>query len=183
MKIISVLILFLLFQKCQQKKEPNPAIGSWSNCLRDGGYREFRIDPDFMVMLTTEYEDGIGLYTNKIENNSLIITGINVSMLYGADTLLIIPKSENSILLKNRFAELELTKLNIEIGRVDSMNLESRKNEILRKFQERVELSKCPDLRTEEEKNRVIEMGVVEDDFEDLIDIPYNAQLDSNEEK
>ena len=26
-----------------------------------------------MLMLTTEYEDGIGLYTNKIENNSLII--------------------------------------------------------------------------------------------------------------
>ena len=136
-----------------------------------------------MLMLTTEYEDGIGLYTNKIENNSLIITGINVSMVYDADTLSIIPKSENVILLKNRFAEFELRKLDVEIDRVDSINLEFRKTKILREFQERVELSKCPDLRSEEEKNRVIEMGVLEDNFDDLVDIPYNAELDSIVEK
>lgn len=122
-----------------------------------------------------EYSKTIGIikgWENWSVFNSVIVTkGINVSLLNAPETLRFECISHNKIALENQFGILQLTRLKKEIPDIDSANLELWSKSYLDEFIKRAELANCPDLRTEEEKKPLEDLGVVDDDFEDLIDI------------
>src|SRR5690606_8665239 len=98
--------------------------------------------------------------------SSLIVSGINVSVINGIDTLLIIPKSSNVIALRNSYGEFELKRLHVDIPNVDSTDINFWKINVMKGFQIRASQMNCPDLRTEEEKKPLKNLGVIEDDFD-----------------
>lgn len=171
MKRIYLILIILLNLSCTITEEPNIIIGSWYKCLKNGEYQEFKFSNDYMIQLTTEFEDQISFFNNNVQDSSVIISGINVSVINGIDTLLIIPKSSNVIALRNRYGEFELKRLEGDIPDIDSTNFDVWKSNALKDFNIRASQMNCPDLRTEEEKNPIIELGVIDDDYEDLIDI------------
>ena len=108
--------------------------------------------------------------SNRIHRNMMIIAGLNFDLMFGTDTLTLVSKTDSSLILNNRFGDFELQRLNLEIPKIDSLNLEPTVKELLTGFKGRSLRANCPDLRTEEEKNPP-DLGEVEDDFEDIIDI------------
>lgn len=158
-------------------KEASPIIGSWSQCLRDGTYKEFKICNHYTTTSVSDfpehdYDDGISFYKCHIQDSLLIITtGINVDLMNEPETLRFESISYDKITIENKFGISELARLKNEIPDIDSTNIERWSKLYLDEFLERANLANCPDLRTEEEKNPPIELGVIEDDFEDLIDI------------
>ncbi|MGL1886762.1 MAG: hypothetical protein OCD76_09620 [Reichenbachiella sp.] len=137
-----------------------------------------------MLHLTNESEEiYVMLHTNRIYKNFIIISGINVSLPPKIDTLFFDISPEHQLKLKHEYGEIELTWLNDNTFKIDSLNIDNWETQTLAEFNDRAERANCLDQRTEEEKNRVIEMGVLDDDFDDLVDIPYNSELDSILEK
>lgn len=171
MKKIYVIFIIFLNLGCTVTEEPNIIIGSWYECLRNGEYQEFKFSDDYMIQLTTEHEDQISFFNNSIQDSSLIVSGINVSVINGIDTLLIIPKSSNVIALRNSYGEFELKRLHVDIPNVDSTDINIWKINVMKGFRIRASQMNCPDLRTEEEKKPLKNLGVIEDKFDDLIDI------------
>lgn len=153
MKKITILFIIIIIQGCQINKGPNPIIGTWSKCFRDGEYREYKINKDYILMLSKKDKE-ISIFRNKIEVNSLIISGFGDSFIQNKDTLVILATSRNSIVLKSKFTKLkfEFSKMENQIGKVDSVNLENWKSQTMLGFQKRAKLSNCQDLRTEKEK-------------------------------
>lgn len=109
--------------------------------------------------------------SNQILGNDMIVEGLNFDLMFGTDTLTVVALTDSSLTLNNQFGDFELERLNFEIPAIDSLNLEQSVSELLTGFRERSLTANCPDLRTEEEKNPKIPLGVIEDDFEDIIDI------------
>lgn len=171
MRKVYTILIIILNLSCTITETPNIAIGAWYQCLRNGEYQEFKISSDYIIQLSTESEDQIHFFNNCFQDSSLIISGINVSVPYGIDTLTIVPQSNNSIMLKNRYGGgFELKRLKTEILDIDSTKIDVWKSSTLKAFKVRAGQMNCPDLRTKEEKNPIIELGVLEDDFEDIID-------------
>jgi hypothetical protein len=171
MKNIYIVLILTLNLGCSKPEKSNNIEGSWYQCLKNGAYQEFKINKDYMIQLTTEFEDQVSFFKSNIQDSLLIVSGINVSVINGTDTLIVIPKSSNTIVFKNRYYEFELRRLNVDIPDIDSTKFDVWKSKTLKNFKTRSDQMNCPDLRTEEEKNPIIELGVIEDDFEDLIDI------------
>jgi hypothetical protein len=121
--------------------------------LNDGRYAEFKITHDYTIFLTSE-SDLIALISSKIENNTIIFKeGINTSILFENDTLVLSFKSTNKIVLKSNLNyTLELNRNENNIENIDSLNLNNWEKETILKFKKRAEIRNCPDLRTEEEK-------------------------------
>ena len=156
MKNITLLFLIITLQACQIKKEPNPIVGTWNKCFRDGEYREYKIDYDYMLMLSKKNNE-ISLFKNKIENNTLIISGVaNDSFEQNVDTLLMMSFTDSSVILKSNFTKVkfDFTKMENNIKDIDSTNLSHWKNQTMLDFQKRATLSNCTDIRTEKEKNK-----------------------------
>lgn len=158
-------------------QEVSPIIGSWSQCLKDGTYKEFKISEHYTTTSVSDfrehdYDDGISFYKCQINDSLLIITaGINVDLVMPPETLRFESISHDKITIENRFGIAELTRLQDEIPDIDSTNLELWSKLYLDEFLKRAKLANCPDLRTEEEKKPPIDFGVVKDHFDDLIDI------------
>jgi len=170
-------ILFLVTIWACETQETSPIIGSWGQCLRDGIYKEYKITNHYTTSSVSEftehdYDGGIYFYKCYIQDSLLILLqGINVALINPPETLIFESISKDRITLKNQFGISELTRLENEIPDIDSTNLELWSKSYLSKFLKRAKLANCPDLRIEEEKNPPIELGVIEDDFEDFIDI------------
>lgn len=158
-------------------QESSPIIGSWWQCQRDGTYKEFKITKHYTTTSVSnftehDWDDGISFYKCVIQDSLLIVTkGINVDLINPPETLRFESISQDKITIENQFGISELNRLKDEIPDIDFTNLELWSKSYLDEFLERAELANCPDLRTEEEKNPPIELGVIEDDFEDLVDI------------
>jgi hypothetical protein len=174
-KLLSILIFSTLLACGTQ--ESIPIIGSWSQCLRDGTYKEYKITNYYTTTSVSDfpkhdYDDGISFYKSNIQDSLLIISqGINVDLINPPETLRIESISYDKITIENQFGLSELIRLKNEIPDIDSTNFELWRKSYLNEFLKRAKLADCPDLRTEEEKNPPIELGVIEDDFEELIDI------------
>lgn len=156
MKNLTILFLIIAVQGCQINKEVNPIVGTWNKCFRDGEYREYKIDNNYMLMLSKKNKE-LSYFKNKIENNTLIISGVNNdSFKQNTDTLLIISFSENSVILKSNFTKVkfDFNKMENSISDIDSTNLSHWKSQTMSDFQKRATLSKCMDIRTEKEKNK-----------------------------
>jgi hypothetical protein len=170
-------IIFLSALVACEKQEASPIIGSWSLCLSDGTYKEFKISKHYTTTTVSDfpehdYDNGISFYKCNIQGRLLIITtGINVDLMNEPETLRFESISYDKITIEDQFGISELTRLKNEIPDIDSTNMERWSRLYLYEFLERAKLANCPDLRTEEEKNPPKELGVVEGDFEDLIDI------------
>jgi hypothetical protein len=145
-------------------------LGSWCECLRDGHYLEYRIDEDLIMLFTTQHPEFISFYKSRIHDSLLIHSGINVSVFNNnTDTLIVLPKPGDKLFVRHTASTewgFELRKLNVDIPGIDSVNLDKWTEKSLRDF---IARANCPDQRTEEEKNQLIELGEIEDHFEDLI--------------
>ena len=173
--MISILILATI-AACETQKS-NPLIGSWCECQKDGIYIEYKINQHYTTTSTSDFQlhdfdDGISFYKCHILDSMLIVTqGINVDLINPPETLRFEFISDNQVTLKNQYGTSVLTRLSKENHLIDSSNLENWRRSYLEEFLKRAELANCTDLRTEEEKNTYIDLGTVEDDFEELIDI------------
>ena len=173
MKKLKYILLFGVITACKTQK-PNPIIGSWCHCQRDGVYKEFKITKNYTTTSVSdfaehEWDDGISFFESKIEDSLLIITnGINVTLLNPPEIQSFRVISDNEITFSNRYGVYELNRLERPIPDIDSSALELWSKSYLDEFLKRARLSDCPDLRTEEEKNPSIEIGTIEDDFEDV---------------
>lgn len=107
---------------------------------------------------------------NQIQGTEMIVAGLNFDLMFGTDTLNVLNVTDTLLTLSNRFGDFELKRLNTEIPEIDSLNLEQTINELKTGFKKRSLIANCPDLRTEEERN-LPDLGVIEDDFEDIIDL------------
>lgn len=176
MKKLLTILFFSTLMACEAQ-ESSPIIGSWSQCLRDGTYKEFKISEKYTATSVSDfqehdYDDGISFFKCHIQDSLLIITtGINVDLFNEPDTLRFKSVSFDKITIEIQFGISELTRLKNDIPDIDSANLELWSKLYLNEFLKRAEQANCPDLRTEEEKNPPVELGVVDDDFEELIDI------------
>lgn len=109
--------------------------------------------------------------SNQIQGSDMIVAGLNFDLMFRTDTLTVVTITDSSLTLNNQFGDFELKRLNTEIPEIDSLHLDRTVSELLNGFNQRTLSTECPDFRTEEEKNPEIPMGVLEDDFEDIIDI------------
>jgi len=175
MKHIIIIFVFILTLSCQ-KKEINIFYGTWNKCHRNGEYTEWKIEQNRVFILGV-LKDDIAVFESKIDNNSLIIKGLNVSLPNEIDTLVLISKSKKKIILEGGFGNqiIELNKIENGIDEIDSTNLVNSKNQVILKFQERAELKNCPDLRMESEK--IIDTLILEPIEE--IEIPIEILKDS----
>jgi hypothetical protein len=155
MKNLTILFLIFTVFGCQISKEPSPIVGTWNKCFRDGEYREYKIGNNHTLMLTMN-DKGISLFKNKIENDALIISGVNDSLPNNTDTLTVISYTNDIIVLKSKFTkvEFELNKIENAIKKIDSTNIDEWKDKTLQDFQQRAGVINCPDLRTEKEKRK-----------------------------
>lgn len=156
---------------CSHYRQSDLIEGSWFQCLKDGTYQEFRIDDNNVIQFSTAFDDHISVFSSKIDESTLIVSGINVSVLNSIDTITVISESSNTIVLKNRFGEKKLTRLSEGISNIDSTNIDRWKSQSLIHFYNRASLTNCLDLRTEEEKKPLVDLDEIEDDFEELVEI------------
>lgn len=166
MRKIFLLSLIPLLTGCSTDNKPS-VTGSYYRCLRDGEYQETRISQNRIMFIGSNFPDNINIMSNRIQGNTMEVAGLNFDLMFGTDSLTVIGITDSSLTLNNHFGDFELKRLSLEIPEIDSLNLESTVNELLTGFNERTLSAGCPDLRTEEEKNPEIWMGVVED----IIDI------------
>ncbi|MCF1192256.1 hypothetical protein LRR18_11725 [Mangrovimonas sp. AS39] len=156
MKFIKVLFLSFLIASCHESTKKHVAIGTWNRCNKDGSYWEYKITDQYMLMLTTKYDD-IGLFRNKIADTTMILSEFEngLGLLINNDTLVTIVKSKNKVILRSTWARdnILLNKADFDYDKIDSTNLDSWKTKTISEFKKRAALKKCPDLRTEEEKN------------------------------
>lgn len=174
-RIISIIFLGTILG-CESQTT-SALIGSWAECRRDGIYKEFKINQHYTTTSVSDfqkhdYDDGIAFYKSHIMDSLLIVTkGINVDLINPPETLRFEFINDNQITLTNQFGTSELTRILNENSAIDSSNLVNWRISYLEKFLQRADRTNCPDLRTEEEKSPPVELGNVEDDFEELIDI------------
>lgn len=174
-KLISIVFLGV-FLGCGTQSS-NPLIGSWGECRRDGTYKEYKINEHYTITSISDfqdhdYDDGIAFYKCHILDSMLIVTqGINVDLINPPETLRFEFLNDNKVVLKDPYGTSELIRLVNESHVIDSSNFDNWRKSFLKEFLQRAEQANCPDLRTEEEKNSSVELGNVEDDFEELIDI------------
>ncbi len=174
-KLLSILFYGTLLGCGTQ--EPSPIIGSWSQCLKDGTYKEYKIANHYTTTSVSDfpendYDEGISFYKCYIQDSLLIISqGINVDLINPPETLRFESISYDKITMKNQFGISELTRLKEEIPDVDSTNFELWGKSYLDGFLKRAELANCPDLRTKEEKKPKIALGAVEEILDEMIDI------------
>ena len=108
----------------------------------------------------------------EIINKKLVISEFKngTKLIKNNDTITTEFESENQVILKSEYSleNYELNKAEFKIDEIDSLNLESWKNKTRLEFLQRAELSKCPDLRTKEEKkeSEKIIMEKLENDLE-----------------
>lgn len=177
MKSSYLLLLLALLVACGKQK-PSQIIGSWCECQKDGTYKEYKITEHYSTTSVSNFQEhdwdnGISFFEIKIQDSLLIATkGINVDLMHSPETLRFEGITNNLVTLKSRFGTSQLIRLKNEIPDIDSSNMELWTELYLDSFLDRARLADCPDLRTEEEKDTsMIHLGVVEDDFEELVEI------------
>ena len=172
----SIGILFLL-SCCQTHVSEHPAMGTWSNCTKDGSYWEYKITDQYMLMMRTPSNESL-LFKTKVIDTSLLVSEFEngSGLMYRNDTLVTIEQSENRIVLKSTYSweTVELNKANFDIEPIDSLHLEAWKTKVLADFKKRAALVNCPDIRTEEEKKLPI---LKADDNEKEIEIIVTDSL------
>lgn len=179
MKYTIIIFVFILTLSCQNK-EINIFNGTWNKCHRNGEYTEWVIEQDRVFILGI-LKDDIAVFEYKIDNNSLIIKGLNVSLPYEIDTLVLISKTKKRIILEGGLGNqiIELNKIENGIVKIDSTNLEKWKSQTILNFQKRAEFYNCPDLRTEDEKI-IPDLGNINPVEEMEIEIPLDNVKDSS---
>ncbi|MEM9339694.1 MAG: hypothetical protein AAGA66_13245 [Bacteroidota bacterium] len=169
MRKIFLFFLIPLLIGCFAGKKPG-LTGSYYRCLRDGEYQETKISQNRIMFIGSDFPDNINIMYNQIQGTEMIVAGLNFDLMFGTDTLNVLNVTDTLLTLSNRFGDFELKRLNTEIPEIDSLNLEQTINELKTGFKKRSLIANCPDLRTEEERN-LPDLGVIEDDFEDIIDL------------
>lgn len=175
-KCIPLLSITLVMLSCSSSVEDqNQLIGHWSQCLRDGSYQE-QIFSDNKIYILNEFttEDEIGTYHYNILNDSLIAFGITKNT-YPKDTFRMHIKvvSAKRITVSNQDVQYNLVKIK---GPTSGTDIWIKNT--LTGFNLRKEKFGCQDIRTKEEKE-LIDLGTLEDDFEELTEIPFIEELDS----
>ena len=171
-EIFLTLVFLITLTSCFKKEDP-AIIGSWSLCLYDGRYKEFKITETYTTttvstFIENDWDDGISFYKCRVEDSLLVVTaGINVDLLITPEVIEFKPLYRDRMLIMSWGETSELTRLAHEIPEIDSTNFDVWRNEYLRAFLNRAENASCPDLRTEEEK-QLRDLGEVEDDFEPI---------------
>ncbi len=138
--------------------------------MRDGRYAEVKITKDRLLMYTPETFPEVAIYKHQIRNDSSIIFGLSENTLRHEVSSKIEILSRDSVKLIYYGNEMILVRLNHPIKElVDTAKVKEWQQEYGKDLKTRYANIDCPDLRTEEEKNpELIDLGVVEDDFEDI---------------
>lgn len=170
---VLLMLLTLLFAGCKKEKSDgsHQILGVWQQCQRDGEYIEYLIGKDHLIMLPESTENEFMIYSNKVMDNAIVITGINVKLLEGVDTLNVNHISESALILEHEYGEIHLTRAGT-YHEVDSTDLETWKKTTLDAYKERLIVANCPDLRSDEEKNAKIPLGEVVEEFEEILETP-----------
>jgi len=152
----SAFIILILIVGCQGTSQPNEALGTWNYCTRDGNYEEWIITRDFLLIISTKPKKFF-LFQNEINDSSLVISTIKgeINLPMPKDTLITLVESKEKLILKSFFESepLQLNRVEYDFEPIDWKNLESWKKKIHSEFKKRAVLVKCPDLRSDEEKN------------------------------
>ena len=153
MKYFYLLLTSILILSCQKNDNSDLLIGTWTKCNESGEYFEWKIDKNNILILGL-IKDDIAIFENTLRDNSLIMKGINCELPNEIDTLVLISKSKNKITLKTSWINqiIELTRIENNIGKIDSTDIENWTKQTIFKFKERGEHFNCPDLRTKKDK-------------------------------
>ncbi len=156
MRYLKIIFVLFLVLGCQKTNEKHIAIGTWYKCLKDGGFIEYKITDNYLLMLTTNSEE-ILLFKNKVTDKTLILSEFQngTQILMDNDTLVTISKSKNKIVLRSTytFEKYEFNRAEFKIDEIDSANLELWKTKTLTEFKKRAKIKNCPDIRIESEKS------------------------------
>ena len=155
MKYIKIIFAFFLLI-CQTSCQKN-IVGTWYKCNKDGSYYEYKITDQYTIMLSSK-SDIVWIHKVKQIDNGIIISDFDYSvnrLMTNIDTLIVLSKTKDKIVLKSSYTwdKMELNKGDFDFDKIDSTKLDSWKNKTISEFKKRAGLKKCPDLRTEEEKN------------------------------
>ena len=170
MRNLKIILLFFVLASCQIPNKEHLAIGTWNRCDKNGIYSEYKITENYLMNISTNSDD-IWFYKINIFNNNLIVSEFEngQGLLINNDTLITTLHSKEKLTLKSTYTyeALELNKVEIDFEEIDSTNLKAWKNKTLSEFKKRAFLSKCVDLRTENEKR--IPIININDSIADII--------------
>ncbi|MFC4635950.1 hypothetical protein ACFO3O_18710 [Dokdonia ponticola] len=172
----SIGILFLL-SCCQTHVSEHPAMGTWSNCTKDGIYWECKITDRSLLMVNT-FSDEVWFFKLQVVDTNLVLSTYKngPGLLINNDTLVTIEQSTNRIVLKSTYSwdSVELKKKELDFDPIDTLHFENWKSKVLADFKKRAALVNCPDTRTEEEKKLPI---LKADDSDEEIEITVTDSL------
>lgn len=179
MKHLKITFILFLLLGCQKNNEQQIVIGTWHKCLKDGSYVEYKITENYMLMLTTK-SNKVFLFKNKISNNSLIVSEFKdgAQLFRNYDTLVIISKSKNKIILRSNyypFEKNELNKAEFKIEEIDSSSLHFWKTKTFREFSKRAQIKNCPDIRNAKEKA----LDTIKFNQEEIEEIPIIKMIEN----
>ena len=174
--ILTFFVIFLL--GCSSDKEPL-IIGSWSDCTLDGTYRESKITSNYLAAIWSSEDsltlEQIRVFRSNIQDSLLILTsGVGFDMLIEVDTYSIKFINPDLVQLTNKFGSFELQRLCEEIKDIDTTNYEKWGTDFISEFLIRSRQKNCLDPRTKEEQNPS-DLGTVDDNFVDIIEIPFDS--------
>ncbi len=159
---------------CVEEKPNNLIIGSWGHCKPNGEYAEFKITDDHTYYFSSELVPEIVVFRNEIKESTLIIEGTNFKSMYNPVTIDVI--SKDSIELQGYFGNILLTKLNNEILDVDTSNLNTWIDKVIKNFNKRKRIKDCFNIIAETLKStELLELGELEDELdseETIMELP-----------
>ncbi len=150
----------------------HPLIGSWKECNRwNGEYIEHRYFKDY-VFYAGEGFWSPTTFPIEVKNDTFKIRSLGRILKFKID-----PLSEDSLMLRNDEDTIFLIRLEEEIPLVDSLNLDEWLETYQTNFRLRSsEWAACVQLPMPDP----LDLGVIKDDFEDIVELPYTIELDSH---
>tara|TARA_R110002049_G_scaffold307482_1_gene508068 strand:- start:53 stop:598 length:546 start_codon:yes stop_codon:yes gene_type:complete len=155
MKTLKVIFISILFLGCQKTKNNFLTVGTWTICLKDGVYSEYKINENYILTMHEGSEE-IWIFKNEINDSIMVLSNFkngNSGLPYN-DTLRTLSYSKHKIIIRSNYTreKFELNKADFIIDDIDSTNLELWKSKTLSEFKKRSVMANCPDLRTDDEK-------------------------------
>ncbi len=164
--LLTISILFTI--SCSDKKQ-NQLVGHWQVCLKSGHYQEHIFTENKIYVLD---EGTTAKYAYFQKNDSLFGYGLSKNTLRGDTFRLVINiVSSSRIILSNQLFEYKLEKLEGQDELPTATIEDEWDSKTLSSFSLRMENKKCIDIRTDEEKNPITELGVLEDNYDELLDL------------
>lgn len=167
----NVWLLFLTFAFGCSTSNDHPLIGSWKECHKwNGEYIEHRYFDDYVFYATEGYWYPT-TFPFEIQNDTFMIESLGRLLKFKID-----PITRDSLMLRSDQDTIFLIRLEEEIPVVDSLHLEEWLTTYEADFRRRSEQwTACVRLPEPE----LLDLGEVDDDFDDIIDLPDTLEMDS----